>query len=94
MVYYVVLAEVLEGLIPSRVKPKTIKLVFVDSLLSRQYYIVRTKIRLPHVKIMCQNGARCLPAKSTFLFPMKYHSKIQLEVLVLYKVVINISLGA
>jgi len=45
MVYYVVLAEVLEGLIPSRVKPKTIKLVFVDSLLSRQYYIFKSHSR-------------------------------------------------
>jgi hypothetical protein len=91
MVYYVVLADVLEGLIPGRVKPKTIKLVFVDSLLSRQYYIERTKIRLPHVKIMCQNGATCLPAKYLRFY---FHSKIQLDVLVLYKVVINISLGA
>jgi hypothetical protein len=50
------------GFEPYRFKPKTIKLVFVASLLTRQHYKgERAKTGWLEIKIMCPSGA-------TFLF--------------------------
>ena len=48
------------------VKPKTITLVFVASLLSSQHYGERVKTGWLGIRIMCLNGATCLPTDSCF----------------------------
>ena len=50
------------GWSPDRVKPKTIKLVFVASLLSLQNSGERAKTGWLGIRIMCPSGVTCLPA--------------------------------
>ena len=45
-----------------RVKPNTIKFVFVASLLSMQQYGERAKTGWFGIRIMCPSGATCLSA--------------------------------
>ena len=54
------------GFKPGRVKPKTIKLVFVASLLSTQHSGERAKTGWLGIRIMCQSGATCLSADCCF----------------------------
>ena len=49
-----------------RVKPNTIKLVFVASLLSTQHLGERAKTGWFGINIMCPSGATCLPADCCF----------------------------
>ena len=51
---------------PAQVKTKTIKLVFVVSLLSTQHLGVRAKTGELGIRIICQSGATCLPADCCF----------------------------
>ena len=66
------------GLIPSRVKPKTLKLVFAASLLSTQQLGLRAETGSPQVRIMCLGTVACLPAdfSSCGLAPYRYVSAI------------------
>jgi len=54
------------GSSPGRVKLKTIKLVFVASLLSTQHQGERAKTGWLGIWIICQGGASCLPADCCF----------------------------
>ena len=54
------------GSSPGRVKPKTIKLVFVASPLSTQHSGETAKTGLLSIRIMCQSGATSLPADCCF----------------------------
>ena len=54
------------GFEPGRVKPRTIKLVFVASSLRTQHYGERAKIGWLRIKIMCPNGVTFLPAECCF----------------------------
>jgi hypothetical protein len=54
------------GSSPGRVKPKTIKLVFVASPLSTRYYGERAKTGWLGIGIMCPSGATCLSADCCF----------------------------
>jgi hypothetical protein len=47
-------------------EPKTIKLAFAASLLSKQYYGFKTKTCWFGIKIMCPSGTTCLPADCCF----------------------------
>ena len=49
-----------------RVKPKTIKLVFVAFPLSTQQSGVRAKTGWLEIKIMCPSGVTCLPTDCCF----------------------------
>ena len=49
------------GFEPLRVKPKTMKFVFVASPLSMQLYGIKAKTGWLGIRIFCQNGATCLP---------------------------------
>jgi hypothetical protein len=51
---------------PDRVKPKTIKLVFVASPLSKQHSGARAKTRWLGIRIMFLSGATCLSADCCF----------------------------
>jgi hypothetical protein len=64
-------AEEAEEKIPNRVKPKTIKLVFVASPLSRQQSekCERAKTGWLEIRIICPNGATCPPADCSFGVP-------------------------
>ena len=48
------------GLSPDRIKPKTIKFVFVVSLQSTQQYRERANAGLIGIRVMCPSGATCL----------------------------------
>jgi hypothetical protein len=54
------------GSSPGRVKPKTLKLVFVASTLSTQHLGERAKTVWFGIRIMCLSGATCLPADCCF----------------------------
>jgi hypothetical protein len=54
------------GLNPDQVKPKTIKLVFVASLLNTQHQGERAKTGKQGIRIMCLSGATCLSADCCF----------------------------
>ena len=51
---------------PDWVKPKTIKLVFVDSPLSTQRSRERTKTGWLGIRIMCPSGSTCLSSDCCF----------------------------
>ena len=51
---------------PRRVKPNTIKLVFVASPLSTQHSGERAKTGWLGIRIMCPSGATCLSADYCF----------------------------
>jgi hypothetical protein len=53
------------GSSPGRVKPRTIKLVFVASPLRTQHYGKRAKIGWLGIRIMCPNIVTFLPAEYT-----------------------------
>ena len=59
--FYGFMVSVLVGSRPDRVKPKTIKLVFVASPLSTQQR-ERVKTGYLGIRRMCPSGATCLPA--------------------------------
>jgi hypothetical protein len=50
------------GLSPDRIKPKTIKFVFVVSLQSTQQQRERANAGLIGIRVMCPSGATCLLA--------------------------------
>jgi hypothetical protein len=54
------------GFESGRVKPKTLKLVFVASPLSTQHLGERAKTGWLGIRIMCPSGATCLPADCCF----------------------------
>jgi hypothetical protein len=54
------------GSSPRRVKPRTIKLVFVASPLSTRHYEERAKIGWLGIRIICPNGVTFLPADCCF----------------------------
>ena len=51
---------------PCRIKPKTIKLVFVVSPLTTQHLGEKVKTGWLGIKIMSSSGATCLPADFCF----------------------------
>ena len=61
MVSLLALSVVVRGFEPCLVKPKTIKLVFVASLLSTQPSVVRAKIACFRIRSVCQSGVKSLP---------------------------------
>ena len=65
------------GQSPGRVKPKTIKLVFVASPLCTQHYGVRAKTGWLGIRIMCPSGATCLPADCCFSELQHYKNQTQ-----------------
>ena len=54
------------GSSPDRVKPKTMKLVFVASSLNTQHSGDRAKTGWLGIRIMCESGAKCLAADCCF----------------------------
>ena len=54
------------GFEPGRVKPKTMKLVFVAFLQSTQHLGERTKTSWLGIRILCPSGASCLSADCCF----------------------------
>ena len=76
---------------PGRVKPKTLKLVFVASLDNHAALTSNSKNCL--VRIMCPSGATTNMSTSRLLFQLAGTMKIQLSILVLYKVDIIIILS-
>ena len=76
---------------PGRVKPKTLKLVFVASLHKHAALTSNSKNCL--VRIMCPSGAKTNMSTSRLLFQLAGTMKIQLSILVLYKVDIIIILS-
>jgi hypothetical protein len=54
------------GSIHDRVKPKTMKLVFVASPLSTQHSGEREKTGWLRIMITCPSGATCLPVECCF----------------------------
>ena len=54
------------GSSPGRVKPKTMKLIYVGSSLSTQHYGERAKTGWLGIRIMCPSGTICLPADCCF----------------------------
>jgi hypothetical protein len=54
------------GFVPGRVKPKTMKLVFVAFLQSTQHLGERTKTSWLGIRILCPSGASCLSADCCF----------------------------
>jgi hypothetical protein len=51
---------------PSRVKPKTKKMIYVASLLSAYHKEVRGNITWLGIMIMCPRGETCLPVDCRF----------------------------
>jgi hypothetical protein len=49
-----------------RVKPNIIKLIFAASSPSRQHYVVQAKTGWLGIRIICLNGATCLPTDCCF----------------------------
>ena len=66
MVSVLVSSAVDRGFESGRVKPRTIKLVFVISSLSTQHYGERAKIGWLRIRIMFPNGVTFLPADCCF----------------------------
>jgi hypothetical protein len=58
MVSLLALSVVVRGFEPCLVKPKTIKLVFVASLLSTQPSVVRANTARFGIRSVCQSGAK------------------------------------
>ena len=54
------------GLGPGQLKPKAIQLGFAASLLNTELLEARAKTQWLGIRIMCQNGATCLPAYCCF----------------------------
>ena len=66
MVSVIASSAVDRGFEPGRIEPKTVKLVFVASLLSTQHYGERAKTGWLGIRIVCPSGMTCLPADCCF----------------------------
>ena len=62
------------GSSPGRIKPKTLKLVFIASPLSMQHRGERATTGRLGIRIMCLSGATCLPADCCFSELALYNS--------------------
>ena len=60
---------------PDQVKPKTIKLIFVVSPLSKQHEGERAKTGWLGIRIICQSGATCLSVDCCFRDTIKKSTK-------------------
>ena len=64
------------GSSPDRVKQKTMKLVFVASLLSTQHYRERAKTSWLRIRIMLPSRATCLSADCFFLSVSSHYANL------------------